>query len=268
MLRKRFSAALIAIIVAMAMPTGAFAGVSFQETIQGDQPLVATDVITGDTQQQGRDELIPTEGQAGDTAGQSNAPAPGSAEQVPAEEEQPADEQQPAGELQPANPEQPAGELQPANPEQPPVDEGQPAEEQPVNEQQPAEGEQPVEPETPAVVPEEGVLPEVPPVLEEEIVPEEVLPEELLEEEVIAEPIPATLTIVQRLMVGETEREFIQMIDGLEVGQVVDLADYIIQAENVLCISEGGQITLSEENTSVILEYNLVQTDEFENLDK
>lgn len=257
MLRKRFSATLIAIIITMAMPASAFAGVSVQETIQGDQPLVATDVITGDTQQQGGDELIPTEGQAGDTVGQSDAPAPGSTEQVPAEEEQPADEQQPAD------------ELQPANPEQPPVDEGQPAEEQPVDEQQPAEGEQPVEPETPAVVPEEGVLPEVPPALEEEIVPEEeILPEELLEEEVIAEPISATLTIVQRLMVGETEREFIQMIDGLEVGQVVDLADYIIQAENVLCISEGGQITLSEENTSVILEYNLVQADEFENLDK
>ncbi len=282
MLRKRFSAALIALIVTMAMPAGAFAGASFGEVTSDDGLPAVTDGNGGDAQQQSGDTLIPMEGQAGNTVSSSDEATPGDAEQTPEDcnesegeeqlqapeqpkdSEQPDDGQQSADEQPSADSEQSTDEQQPT---EPPADEQSTADSEQAADQHQPTGEEPAEPEVPAVVPEDGEVPEAPPIVEEEILPEEVLPEELLEE-VIAEPMPATLTIVQRLIVGETESEFVQMIDGLEVGQVVDLADYIIRTENVLCISDGGQITLSEENMSVILEYNLLQEDEFKNSDK
>ncbi|MDD2216923.1 MAG: hypothetical protein PHW03_04645 [Eubacteriales bacterium] len=270
MLRKKFGAILTALIVTVAMPAAAFAGTSFAEVTLNDGLFTVTQGIPAAPAPE--DGLQPQDAEGPQTEQPAEGGQPDEGQptgEQPPEGGQPDEGQQPADDLEGEDPGQPADGLEPQVPGQPSVDEGEPGEEQPVDEQLPVAGEQPGESEAPAVEPEEGILPEAPPVPEEEIVPEEeMLPEELLEEEIIVEPIAATLTIVQRLIIDGEIDDFIQVIDGLEVGQIVNVSDYIVVKENIVYTSDVTEITLSGENSEVILEYALAKAYEFENLEK
>ena len=254
MLRKKFGAILTALIVTVAMPAAAFAGTSFAEVTLNDGLFTVTQGIPAAPAPE--DGLQPQDAEGPQTEQPAEGGQPDEGQptgEQPPEGGQPDEGQQPADDLEGEDPGQPADGLEPQVPGQPSVDEGEPGEEQPVDEQLPVAGEQPGESEAPAVEPEEGILPEAPPVPEEEI---------------IVEPIAATLTIVQRLIIDGEIDDFIQVIDGLEVGQIVNVSDYIVVKENIVYTSDVTEITLSGENSEVILEYALAKAYEFENLEK
>lgn len=238
MLKNRFSAALIALIVATA-PAAAFAGAAVQEMIQDDAQIIAEDELLDELQE--GDGTLPLPGDPDEPTGNLTEPDPDGEE--PGEEGQPGEGEEPIDEEQPIDEEEPIGEENSTDGQEPVGDEGdveEPAEE-PVAEEE---------------------------IIAEEPLEEEVLEEELLEEEVIVEPAAATLTIVQRLIVGGEIDDFIQVIEGLEVGQIVNLAEYIVDAEFVIYTGDVAEITLSEENSEVILEYALANAYEFEILEK
>jgi hypothetical protein len=103
----------------------------------------------------------------------------------------------------------------------------------------------PVEEELPPV--EE----ELPPVVEIPVIEEEVVTEPAI----VVEPTAATLTITHRLIVGDEYAEEIRVIDGLEVGQTLDLTEYLAPIDWVECITQEKSITLELAENTVVLEY-------------
>ena len=108
---------------------------------------------------------------------------------------------------------------------------------------------QPAEEELPPV--EE----ELPPVVEIPVIEEEVVTEPAI----VIEPTAAALTITHRLIVGDQSVDEVQTVEGLEIGQVVDLEPYFLTESWFEITSNFTSITLNEEQTSVILEYRPVE---------
>lgn len=91
---------------------------------------------------------------------------------------------------------------------------------------------------------------ELPPVIE---IP--VIEEVVTEPAIVVEPTAATLTITHRLIVGDEYAEEIRVIDGLEVGQTLDLTEYLAPIDWVECITQEKSITLELAENTVVLEY-------------
>lgn len=114
---------------------------------------------------------------------------------------------------------------------------------------------------------------EAPPVVEPPATGEEVstepaivVDETVTAPAIVVEPTAATLTITHRLIADGETRDFTETADGLAVGQSVNLADYAVDEDYVVCISDLPEMTLSEESTTVVLEYNFAETDITESL--
>ena len=104
---------------------------------------------------------------------------------------------------------------------------------------------------------------ELPPV-EEELPPiEEVLPpvveipvpEVVTEPAIVVEPTAAALTIVQRLVTEDGNEESAQVIEGVEIGQVIDLTQYLMDLKWAKCITEEMSISLNAGMNTAVLEY-------------
>lgn len=96
---------------------------------------------------------------------------------------------------------------------------------------------------------------EVPPVVEIPVIEEEVVTEPAI----VVEPTAAALTITHRLIVGDQSVDEVQTVEGLEIGQVVDLEPYFLTESWFEIASDFISITLNAEQTSVILEYKPVE---------
>lgn len=92
------------------------------------------------------------------------------------------------------------------------------------------------------------------PVVDEEA-NEEDLVEEPLEEAIIEDPVAATLTIVQRLIVGDKHLDDTEIIEGLIVGDIIDLTSYVRIDEWLTFTGNIEDITLNEEQNTIVLEY-------------
>ncbi|WP_419824487.1 hypothetical protein [Anoxybacterium hadale] len=92
---------------------------------------------------------------------------------------------------------------------------------------------------------------ELPPVVEIPVIEEEVVTEPAI----VVEPTAAVLTITHRLNVGNQQVDEVQTVEGLEIGQVVDLEQYVLTEDWFEIASDVNSITLNEEQTSIILEY-------------
>ena len=223
MLRKRFSTALLALLVAAAIPGSALAEeVENEATIQINAPITQSEPAIG--------------GEEGQTP---EAPAAELITEAPA----PADTVAPATEIQaPPAEEQPAAEA-------PPTVEAPVA---PI-----------VDPEVVAQIEEAVVteaaivVPEVVAPIEEAVVTDAaiVVPEVVTEPAIVVEPVAATLTITHRLIVGDSYTEEARVIDGLEVGQTVDLAQYMASIDWAECTTPETNITLDSTEDTIVLEY-------------
>lgn len=79
---------------------------------------------------------------------------------------------------------------------------------------------------------------------------------------IVVEPVKATVTIVQRLNLGEgydqSYSEYTQEVNDQVAGTEFDITPYIVTDEQVKFVGNSDPILLKEENT-IILEYNLVE---------
>ena len=216
MLRKRFSTALLALLVAAAIPGSAFAEeVENEATIQINAPITQSEPAIG--------------GEEGQTP------------EAPADELAPVEELAPATEVQaPPAEEQPAAEV-------PPTEEAPAA---PIIE---PEVIAPIE-EAPAapIVEQEEVAP-----IEEAVVTEAaiVVPEVVTEPAIVVEPVAATLTITHRLIVGEKHSDITQTVEGLTVGQDIDLTPYLTAEAWEESLSQVTNVTLENTENIIVLEY-------------
>jgi len=110
---------------------------------------------------------------------------------------------------------------------------------------------------------------ELPPAEEDLLPTEEELPtvvttpgaveEAVTEPAIIVEPTAASLKITHRLIVGDQYIDDVRTVEGLEVGQTIDLETYILVEEWFELTSDVNNITLNEEQTSILLEYKPVE---------
>ncbi|HML38563.1 MAG TPA: hypothetical protein PKA19_14275 [Bacillota bacterium] len=125
------------------------------------------------------------------------------------------------------------------------------------------------------VDPEQGTTTDPTPVVEPPAAGEEVTTDPAITEEeaatepaIVVEPTAATLTIVQRLLTEEGNEEDSQVIEGLEAGQTIDLAQYLVDVEWAQCITEEMNISLDSGENTAVLEYVIVdQEDEIQAAD-
>lgn len=232
MLRKRFSTALLALLVAAAIPGSAFAEeVESEATTQINAPITLSEPAIGS--EEGQTPEIPT------TELITEAPAP-------------ADTVAPATEIQaPPAEEQPAAEVPPTV-EAPAAPIVEPEVVAPIE----AELAAPiVEPEVIAPI-EEAVVTE-PAILVPEVVTEPaiVVPEVVTEPAIVVEPVAATLTITHRLIVGDKHSDITQTIEGLTVGQVIDLTPYLTAEDWEESLSRVTNVTLENTENIIVLEY-------------
>ena len=104
---------------------------------------------------------------------------------------------------------------------------------------------------TPAAV-TEAVTP-----AEEEATPAAVVVEDsVTPPAIVAAPVAATLTITQRLTIDGQNMDMVQTFDGFEVGQTINLANYIVNDASVVCVSNPSEITVNEANNTAMIEYN------------
>ena len=109
--------------------------------------------------------------------------------------------------------------------------------------------------ETPITEPEAAVPTEEPVVTEPAITEEEVVTEPA----VVVAPETVTLTITHRLIVGDGYLDDVQIVEGLTLGEVIDLQPYKITEDWLKPASDISTITLSESQTSILLEYKPVE---------
>ena len=109
------------------------------------------------------------------------------------------------------------------------------------------------------IPPEEEVIPPaeelLPPVVE---IPE-IVEEAATEPAIVAEPTTTSLTITHRLIVGDQYADDVRTVEGLEIGQVINLEPYILTEDWFELASDVSSITLNEEKTSIIMEYKPVE---------
>ncbi|MBN7774600.1 hypothetical protein [Clostridium aminobutyricum] len=270
MLRKKFSTTMLALVVAAALPGSAFAADAVSESTGSvSVPTSVSAPVSSDNGIGGSEDASPAANESSAPAENSQAPGSMNTGATPAEGTEPVspvDVTEPTTEVSEPTAEvtEPATEPQvPATEEQPAV-EPQPTEEViipeiPAAEPQPIEDE--VVPAVPAVepveVPDETILPiEEPAVIEPALVEEELVTEPAI----VVEPAEATVTIVHRLYFGDKGEydDYIEHVDGLSVGDELDLNSRILNVENVECVTSDQQIVLAEDN-ELLLEYCLIE---------
>ena len=253
MLRNRFSTVLLTLLLATAIPGTASAADAANDTAsQANTPIFQT-TPAGGSEEENTEVISPP---------QTSEPA------APAEVEEPADAQAPEEATAPEiQVQEPVAEVQPPVEAEPEEDAEFP--ETPIAEpEETAPAEEPIVTE-PAIIVDEAatepaiiVEPEVVAPVEEPVVTEPaIVVEELVTEPaIVVEPVTAALTITHRLIVGDKYLDEIQTIEGLEVGQTVDLKQYYVAETWIEYISNSiDSITLEEQQNSIILEYKPIE---------
>jgi hypothetical protein len=274
MLRNRFSVALLALLLATAMPGSVSAAdTSNDATSQVIAPVFQSVSVEGAGNTQNPDmtdpDAFPPEQEP-----LEDAPPTGSDE--PADVQAPGEVAEPAMETQ-----EPSTEVEP--PAEPQADEdGTPIETPSFESDGTLPPEESIVTEPAIIVDSEVISPEEDPIVTEpaivvdepvtepaivvdtEIIapvepivtePAIIVEEVVTEPAIIVEPVAATLTITHRLTVGDEYVDEIQTIEGLETAQTIDLKQYAVTGAWIECISSLDPITLDGEQNSVTIEY-------------
>lgn len=265
MRKKRISTVFIALVVAVGIPASAFAAdMDVAKGTIGEGTVVTTQVNGQAISSTGSNESVKpdttTREQSGSSENESAIETGNSAEQnkdgaegesgnLPVAEEPVVEEpavQEPEVE-EPAI-EEPKAEEPKA--EEPKVEE--PAVEEPTA-TDPAIVVEPVVTE-PAIVIEEPVVTE-PAIVVEPVITDAAIV--VTEPAIIVEPVAATLTIVQRMNIGEQQIDSERIIDNLVVGQGLDLKQYIVVQKEIEFVGSITNITISKDKETIVLEYKL-----------
>jgi len=112
----------------------------------------------------------------------------------------------------------------------------------------------------PAVVVEEPVATEPAVVVEEPVATE---PAIVVEEAVVTEPAivvePATLTVTHILKLDDGQLEHTDIINGIAMGSDYDISALVNETEEVKCISDIRTVKVDDLNKTVVLEYQIVK---------
>nr|WP_315023105.1 hypothetical protein [uncultured Aminipila sp.] len=230
MRKKRIGAALVALVVAVGIPSSAFAAnIADNEVAAGVVESVTTN-----------NEMISTT-QSNESTEQNKDTVKDESGNLPEAEvpviEKPAAEQPTV--------EEPKVE---APVVQEPVAE-KPAVEEPVVTEPAIEAEEPVATE-PAIVVEEPVVTE-PAIVTEELV--------VTEPAIVVEPAPAKLTVTHILKLDTGDVRHTETIEGIQLGSNYDISALINETEEIKCVSDVRNVQMDELEKVVVLEYQIVK---------